>query len=111
DSADISQSVLASFFVRAAAGQVKAAGPAQLRKLLVSMTRKTFAFWARRHLARKRDVRRLVPTRVEEINLVCRTPCPSRVVAGRDLLHQVRRRLSDDEREVADRRAEGQSWA
>jgi len=38
-------------------------------------------------------------------------PAPSRVVAGQDLLAEVRRRLSPEERLLAEQRALGREWA
>jgi hypothetical protein len=35
---------------------------------------------------------------------------PSEVVAGRELLHEMRRRLTDEERRLADLRAQGRAW-
>ncbi len=48
DSADICQSVLRSFFVRAAAGQYELGGPRDLRQLLVAMAYNKVATKARR---------------------------------------------------------------
>ena len=39
------------------------------------------------------------------------TPSPSQVVEGRELLAAFRARLSDDERRLADLRAQGCEWA
>src|SRR5438270_8122393 len=47
DSMDVCQSVLASFFVRTAAGQYDLGGPADLLRLLVRMTRNKLASAAR----------------------------------------------------------------
>src|SRR5262249_1458036 len=55
DSMDICQSVLASFFTRAAIGQYDLQSPEQLRGLLVAMARRKLAFQARRHTAQRRD--------------------------------------------------------
>src|SRR6516165_12153802 len=59
DWTDICQSVLASFFVRAAAGQYDLEQPDQLLRLLVVMTRHKLANQQRRHRAEMRDCRRL----------------------------------------------------
>src|SRR5262245_14349631 len=48
DSADICQSVLANFFVRAAAGQFDLEDPTQLLKLLVTMARNRLTDHARK---------------------------------------------------------------
>ena len=58
DSMDISQSVFASFFVRAALGQFELSDPSQLLRLLVSMSRKKLADHARKETAERRDYRR-----------------------------------------------------
>ena len=35
---------------------------------------------------------------------------PSQIASGKELLHEVQRRLSEEERELAHRRAQGQTW-
>ena len=59
DWTDICQSVMASFFVRAAAGQYDLEQPDQLLRLLVVMTRHKLSNQRRRHRAEMRDCRRL----------------------------------------------------
>jgi RNA polymerase sigma factor (sigma-70 family) len=108
DSVDISQSVLASFFVRATAGQYDLSQPEDLMRLLVRMARNKVASQARRQRARAADQHR-----VEAENLDATVAGPtdmSRLVAGRDLLEEVRRRLSAEERQIADLRGQGRSW-
>src|SRR6516162_3251148 len=58
DSMDICQSVLASFFIRTAAGQYDLDSQEQLVKLLVSMTHNKLASAARRQHRQRRDSRR-----------------------------------------------------
>ncbi len=60
DSMDICQSVLASFFVRAASGQYDLDRPEQLLRLLVAMTRNKLAFQTRRQHYPRRDIRRVI---------------------------------------------------
>ena len=55
DSDDVCQSVLASFFCRAASGQYELGQPAQLLALLIRMARNKVACAARRHQAQRRD--------------------------------------------------------
>jgi RNA polymerase sigma-70 factor (ECF subfamily) len=110
DSMDIYQSVMASFFIRAAAGQYELDRPEQLVRLLVTIARNKVAFQARRQQAQRRDQRRNV-----EIDLPGREPAgaepsPSRVLSGRELLAELRRRLKPEELRVAELRAEGQAW-
>jgi DNA-directed RNA polymerase specialized sigma24 family protein len=59
DGSDVCQSVMASFFVRLAAGQFDLEEPDQLPRLLVVMARRKVANLARRHRASRRDYRRL----------------------------------------------------
>ena len=110
DSMDICQSVLASFFVRAAAGEYDLEQPRQLFKLLVAMTRNKVAFQARQQGRQRRDYRRLVAADPAELDTFANGPGPAQLVAGRDLLRAVRERLSDEERHIADRRGQGHTW-
>src|SRR5450432_3118377 len=61
DSMDVCQSVLGSFFLRAAAGQYALDSPADLMKLLTVMARHKLAFQVRKQRAQKRDCSRDVP--------------------------------------------------
>ena len=86
DSMDICQSVLASFFVRAAAGQYDLERPEQLVRLLVAIARNKVAYQARRQRAGSRDLRRDVGRRPAADDVAGAGPSPSRVAAGRELL-------------------------
>jgi RNA polymerase sigma-70 factor (ECF subfamily) len=111
DSMDICQSVLASFFVRAAAGQYDLERPQQLVNLLVTMARNKVADQARRQGAECRDNRRVTEGTLEEKELVDTASSPSERVGGRELYQECRKRLSEQERQLADRRAQGHDWA
>ena len=111
DSMDLCQSVLASFFVRAAAGQFDLKQPQQLVRLLVTLARNKVAYQARRQRAGNRDLRRDVPLDAGDWDVAGPEPSPSRVASGRELLAEFRRRLSAEERRLADLRAEGHEWA
>jgi RNA polymerase sigma-70 factor (ECF subfamily) len=110
DWADICQSVMASFFVRAAAGQFDLKQPDQLLRLLVVMTRRKLANQARRHCRKMRDCRRLAECDPADFDGRTAAPSPSRLVVGRELLAEVNRRLSEEERLLADLRADGCGW-
>ena len=110
DSADICQSVLGSFFIRAAAGQYDLAEPAQLIALLVRMAQNKLAGQARFHHRERRDVGKVIGLD-GAAGQAGGGPSPSRVVAGRELLEALRGRLTPEERELADRRGRGQGWA
>ncbi|HET6575527.1 MAG TPA: sigma-70 family RNA polymerase sigma factor [Fimbriiglobus sp.] len=110
DSADVCQSVLASFFVRAAAGQYDLAAPEQLGRLLMQMARNKLASAARAQSRQKRDHRRAAGDEALDLT-AADEPSPSRVVAGRELLERFRALLTAEERQIADLRAEGLEWA
>jgi RNA polymerase sigma-70 factor (ECF subfamily) len=108
DSMDVCQSVLASFFVRAAAGQYELDEPGQVLRLLVSMARNKAASAARREHTRGRDSRRLDPAGDEALRGVSGDdPSPSTLAAGRELLRRFRMAPSAEERRLADLRGEG----
>lgn len=110
DSMDICQSVLGSFFVRAAAGQYDLDNPRQLVKLLVAITRNKLAFQARQQHRQKRDLRRLVTARADELSVEGREQSPSQCAAGKELLEAFRARLNEEERELAELRAQDCQW-
>jgi RNA polymerase sigma-70 factor (ECF subfamily) len=109
DSMDIVQSVMISFFVRAASGQYDLGEPAQLLNLLVAMARNKVI-----SQSRKPDVtRRASAAQQKEAGVQEQAdpgPDPSRLAAGRDLLQAVQRQLSPEERHLAQRRSEGWEW-
>ena len=111
DSLDVCQSVLASFFVRAAAGQYDLDQPQQLLRLLVAMARNKLAMRARRERRQRRDHRRVAAAGAAALAAAAGGPSPSAIVAGKELLHALRRRLTEEERRLADLRAEGRAWA
>jgi DNA-directed RNA polymerase specialized sigma24 family protein len=111
DSMDICQSVMASFFLRAAAGQYELEQPQDLVKLLVAMARNKLAFHVRKERAERRDHRRIEHASPEVVESTKSAASPSEVIAGRELLAAFRQRLSDEERQLADRRARGDGWA
>jgi RNA polymerase sigma-70 factor (ECF subfamily) len=110
DSADICQSVLASFFVRAAAGQYDLADPSQLVALLVRMAHNKLVGHARFHQRQRRDARRAAGPQGAAERAADPAPPPDRTAAARDLLAALRARLTPEECDLADRRASGQDW-
>lgn len=111
DSMDICQSVFASFFVRAALGQYELDRPTHLLGLLVDMTHKKLANHMREERAAKRDYRRQRPNRDSGPPLPDAGETPLQQAAAKELLQEFRKRLTAEERELADRRADGQDWA
>jgi RNA polymerase sigma-70 factor (ECF subfamily) len=111
DSTDICQSVLGNFFVRAAAGQFDLDRPEALIALLVTMARNKVRDQARRQHAERRDQRRLATAGADMLAAVVdAADSPSQIVAGHELLEAVHSQLSDDERFLANQRAEGRQW-
>jgi RNA polymerase sigma-70 factor (ECF subfamily) len=109
DPADLCQSVLKSFFIRATTGQFELDSPEKLLALLRTMARNKVAHQARRHQAQKRDARRLVSLGAED--QAGADPSPSRVAIGRELLEAFQSRLSAEERRMAELRSSGCEWA
>jgi RNA polymerase sigma-70 factor (ECF subfamily) len=111
DSQDICQSVLASFFVRAASGQYELDRPTQLLNLLIVMARNKLISQSRRPHVVRRDPEFLHVNPAAEQKLFSPSPSPSQQAAWRDLLHTFRRNLTEEERQLADRRSQNQQWA
>src|SRR5262245_25959100 len=111
DSMDICQSVLASFFIRAASGQYELETPGQVLRLLTAMARNKLTSQARKQHAQRRDSRRVVSGGPEQGRFVAAGGSPSMVVAARDLLEEVHRRLSAEERRLLELRQHGWDWA
>jgi len=111
DSMDVCQSVLASFFVRAALGQYDLKSSDQLLKLLSQMARHKAIDRVRRERAGRRDLERRNEDSEAYAQAAAADASPSEQVAGRELLVEFRKRLSPEELELADLRAEGREWA
>jgi RNA polymerase sigma-70 factor (ECF subfamily) len=110
DSMDICQSVMASFFLRAAVGDFDLDEPSQLIRLLVGMARNRLAERVRFHQRHRRDVRRIGAEAAEEWAIPSEAATPSEVISHRELLAMFRGRLSGEELKVADLRSQGHDW-
>ena len=110
DSMEIWQSVMASFFVRAAAGQYDLHSPGQLVRLLEAMARHKLLRQVERLRADRRDYARCPEGGFEAGEPADSAPGPYQVAEGRELLAQFLSRLSEGERRLADLRALGRSW-
>ena len=100
DSMDICQSVLRSFFVRAASSQFDLETPEQVLKLLTAMARNKLASQARKQHSLRRDNRRASAIGDEGSRLVAPGDSPSAAIVVRDLQQEVRRRLAPDEWQI-----------
>lgn len=110
DSMDITQSVLAGFFAGVAAGQFTPAHPQQLLGLLIAMTRNKLLTQVRNQRRQRRDVRRLQSIDAATHEVACPGESPSQLVATKELLGEFRKRLTEQERQLAERRGEGLAW-
>src|SRR5207245_1278621 len=86
--------------------------PEQLVKLLVRMARNKVVSAARHHQRQRRDTRRTDGGDSARLSTaVDKSPSPSDMISGQELLRELRRRLSADERQLVELRAEGLAWA
>jgi RNA polymerase sigma-70 factor (ECF subfamily) len=111
DSMDICQSVLRSFFVRAAASQYDLETPEQVLKLLTAMARNKLASQARKLHAQRRDNRRASAFGDAGSRLIASGESPSAPTVVRDLQQEVRRRLTPDEWQLLELKNQGHDWA
>ena len=109
DSMDICQSVFGRFFRSATDGSFDLERPEQLLVLLITMTRNRVIDEHRRQSAAKRSGGEMNDA-VSPDELVEDSPGPRTAAAARELLTEVRSRLSAEELVIADRRGAGQSW-
>jgi len=109
DSMDIGQSVLASFFIRTAAGQYDLNDPQQLIKLLVSIARNKVAYHARKQRTLSRDQRRISGLDLAR-HIPDPEPTPASILANRELFKKVMERLSTEEKRLVEYRGEGREW-
>ncbi len=110
DSMDVCQSVMASFFVRAAAGEYDLQQPSQLVKLLVAMSRNKLASAARKARRQKRDHRKAAGGDEALALAAAPDPSPSVQVGGKELLERVRALLTEEENRLVELRHGGASW-
>jgi DNA-directed RNA polymerase specialized sigma24 family protein len=104
DSADICQSVLAWFFLKGAPERYDLARPEDLRKLFLVMVRNRVFYQVRRNKKHKA----VVPLMHDAAG---RDLPPDEVLAGRELMEAITRRLTPEEAELVQRRTQGLSWS
>jgi RNA polymerase sigma-70 factor (ECF subfamily) len=110
EAADLCQSVLKSFFVRAASGQYELDSHEKLLALLRTMARNKVAEQSRKQHAQRRDLRRNVSMREGVPFVAAGDPSPSRIAIGREMLDAFRGKLTAEERQLADLRSQGCDW-
>jgi len=110
ESMDICQSVFASFFLRAAAGQYDLSNQKNLVGLLVRMAQNKLAMQVRKQHQQCRDTRKNQEFEAGPIDHAGRDATPSRIVAGQEMWGKVQAQLSQEERDIVSRRASGEGW-
>src|SRR3954471_20475797 len=110
DSMDVCQSVLASFFVRASAGQYELAEPRQLVALLTRMAQNKLAMRARGQYRQRRDVRRDSSDTDIAAQVADTAPGPYQQAVDRELVTRAFDLMDADVRQIADHRAQGEDW-
>jgi RNA polymerase sigma-70 factor (ECF subfamily) len=110
DSMDVTQSVLASFFAGIAAGRFAPQNPQQLLGLLVAMARNKLLSKVRDQRRQRRDARRGESFDAARHDIPDLQESPSQIVSKQELLGEFRKRLSVEERRLADLRGDGQPW-
>jgi len=111
DSMDISQSVLKVFFAGAAEGKYQLDEPSDLVKLLVAIASKKLYTAVRKHTAARRDHRRVTADSRAAQEAMDSSVTPSEKASNRELFEETRRRLTPEERQLAEMRYEGRSWS
>jgi RNA polymerase sigma-70 factor (ECF subfamily) len=109
DPTDVCQSIFAAFFDRVRRGQYELGTAEDLRRLLLVMARNQVISEVRRWRVRARNLPEEAGGGAVE-GLVCPCPTPSRQLEARDLLEELRRRLSGEERWLAEQRFLDRPW-
>jgi RNA polymerase sigma factor (sigma-70 family) len=110
DSLDVSQSVFANFFSRAATGEYQLERPGQLARLLVTMARNRLVSRIRRERRLVRDVRRLATESSALDQVADGRPSPSVVASRKEALELLKRTLTEEEHQIFELRKAGLSW-
>lgn len=110
DTVDICQSVLANFFVRAAAGQFDLESREDLMALLSQMVRNKVIDHARRETAQRRDQGRVVHLQEQDRLIAGAYHTPSQIVAAQELADRFQKLLPAKDRQVMRLRQEGRTW-
>lgn len=109
DSVDISQSVLAKFFVEIGQGNFDLTNSKQLKNLLLTMASNKLKDHVRRSMAAKRAGGKLAD-QVEMNSIADSENSPSTYVMHSEILNAFRDQLTDEERHIVDERMNGRSW-
>jgi DNA-directed RNA polymerase specialized sigma24 family protein len=115
DSDDVCQMVLARFFLVLARGDFEFAEAQDMFKLLNVMTHNLMLDELRKSRRQSRDRRREQDRMIGDLDVLdlVADPAgtPSKIVAGHEIIGEIRRRMSGDELYLLEQRAVGRGWA
>ena len=111
ESADISQSVFAKFFVDIQSKAGRPESPQQLRRLLITMTRNKINDHVRYHKAAKRDMRRVQAGVAAIESAYDKAQTPDEALVTKETLEAVRDEMTDEELALVNARLDGQAWS
>jgi hypothetical protein len=109
DSADLCQSVMASFLLRLAAGQFELANELDMRHLLAAMAHKKFLMFRRYELASKRD-RRLTQSLTQEPTSKAEWAPGESLNVLQNVEQKLRQLLTAEEYQLFELRQQGIAW-
>ena len=109
DSADLCQSVMASFLLRLAAGQFELANEIDMRRLLAAMAHKKFLMFRRYELASKRD-RRLTQSLTREPTSKAEWAPGESLNVLQNVEQKLRQLLTAEEYQLFELRQQGIAW-
>ena len=110
ESADISQSVFAKFFVDVLSEGGRPESPQQLRRLLITMARNKINDHVRHHKAAKRDIRRVESGVAAIASAYRQVPTPEEAMVIKETLEAVRAEMTDEELALVNARLDGHAW-
>lgn len=112
DPNDICQAVLGSFFSKVNADWPTAKTMRELVALLLTIARNKVRDEIRRHIADRRDRRRMMRVRSNDhlAHLASNDPTPSKAIVQSELFEQAIKRLSPEERQILEERLNGRDW-
>ena len=110
DSDDISQSVWRCFFSAVVGGEVVFQQPNDVAAYLGRVARNKIESQFRTHLAKKRDIRKTVSSSQEFDFHVSTDESPSEIISTFDFVQSVLSKMSEEEKRIVQRRAQGATW-
>jgi DNA-directed RNA polymerase specialized sigma24 family protein len=110
DSMDVCQSVMGSFFIRAAAGQYELDSPTSVMQLLIGMAKKKLAMQVRHQRAQRRDNRKVAANGLDDAVIAAKGATASQYVAAGELMKAVQDRLTPEDQQILNWRNQNVEW-